>query len=153
VQARPEELPRLLKSMLASMFALAFPYVAALAVLGPAVFPVVFGSSWAEAGVYARMLAVMVLFQNLGSPVSGTLDVLERQDLNLAGEVARAAVMLGAVALARHLHLAPRLGVALLSAAGTVSQLVLLGSCVYAVWAWRLRGYQRSTGRQHTEAR
>jgi O-antigen/teichoic acid export membrane protein len=50
---------------------------------GPWLFSVVFGPSWTEAGNYARILAVAYLAQFAINPVSGVLQLLERQGLSL----------------------------------------------------------------------
>lgn len=50
-----------------------------LVVAGPALFALVFGPQWSEAGQYARLLAVAYLAQFAVVPVSATLFLLERQ--------------------------------------------------------------------------
>jgi O-antigen/teichoic acid export membrane protein len=52
---------------------------AALFVAGPWLFGVVFGSTWTEAGDYARILALAYLAQFAVIPISPTLQLLERQ--------------------------------------------------------------------------
>lgn len=56
----------------------AFP-LAAMMVVGPAAFVVVFGEEWREAGVYAQILAPWMFLTFVGSPLSSLFDVLERQ--------------------------------------------------------------------------
>ena len=56
----------------------AFP-LAAMMVVGPAAFVVVFGEEWQEAGVYAQILAPWMFLTFVGSPLSSLFDVLERQ--------------------------------------------------------------------------
>ncbi len=135
VRSKPEHLPQLFNKMLWGMLAVALPYVAALALSARAWFPVVFGQAWSESAVYVQILAAMVVLDSMASPISGTLDVLERQDLNLANEIARFCLMVGAVVIARSLQLAPRMGIALYSVAGVLSYLSLLLTCAYAIRA------------------
>jgi O-antigen/teichoic acid export membrane protein len=60
------------------LFAIGFVPIALLAWLGPVFFGFVFGENWAEAGVYARYLAIPLLIQFAIAPVLQTLIVLER---------------------------------------------------------------------------
>jgi O-antigen/teichoic acid export membrane protein len=62
---------------------------ALLLVAGPWLFGVVFGPAWTEAGDYARILAFAYLAQFAVNPVSGTLQLLERQGQSLAWAGAR----------------------------------------------------------------
>ena len=68
--------------LLRSTFSLALFGLApfcALVVFGPAAFFLVFGDKWGNAGVYARLLAVMFLFRFVFSPMAGTvIQVTER---------------------------------------------------------------------------
>lgn len=100
-----------------------FP-LAALVVVGPEAFAVVFGEPWREAGVYARMLSPWLLLVFVGSPLSVLFDVLEEQGAEL-----RANVVLG---LARVAALAG--GGALGGARGAV---LAFGAVGVAGWAWQ----------------
>lgn len=90
--------------------------VGALLLTGP-----VFGIRWKQAGVYVAIMAPFYLFQLATSPLGGTLDVLERQDLHLIREVVRVAITCGAVVAASALHLPSVQAIALLSLAGTTA--------------------------------
>jgi O-antigen/teichoic acid export membrane protein len=104
-----------------------------LAVGCPLLFPTVFGQTWADAGLYAAILAPMFFAQLVTSPVSGILTVLERQDLHLARELGSIAVLAIAVAVSVGGQLGAIQVVAVLSAAGTVNALVYLGVMWLAV--------------------
>jgi O-antigen/teichoic acid export membrane protein len=54
-----------------------------LVVAGPWLFGVIFGPTWTEAGDYARVLAFAYLAQFAVNPVSGVLQLLERQGQSL----------------------------------------------------------------------
>ena len=74
----------LTQSVFARLSALGlFPF-AALALAAPAVFSVVFGPEWREAGVYAQLLAPWLYFVLVSAPLSNLFDVLERQPLEFA---------------------------------------------------------------------
>ena len=84
-------------------------------------FPIVFGREWGEAGVYVQVLSLMFLARFVSTPIAGTLDVLERQDLHLLREIARVVLMSGAVSLAWGLGEGPLVAVVLLGVAGSAS--------------------------------
>jgi len=52
-----------------------------LTVLGKELFIVVLGTEWAEAGVYAQILSIWIIFWFVSSPLSIVIIVLEKQDL------------------------------------------------------------------------
>ena len=79
----------------------ATPIAGALALFGPALFAWVFSESWRTAGAYAQALAPMLFLQMIASPLSQTLNVLERQDLQLGWDAARLIVVIGVLAAAR----------------------------------------------------
>jgi len=47
--------------------------------IGKDLFVIVFGSQWAEAGIYVQILAIWILFQFISSPISALISVLEKQ--------------------------------------------------------------------------
>jgi hypothetical protein len=59
-----------------------FP-LALIAIAGGDMFAVVFGHRWAEAGVYAQILAPWTFFWFLSSPLSTLFSVLENQEFSL----------------------------------------------------------------------
>ena len=98
-----------------------------IVVAAPILFGLVFGSAWAEAGLYAAILAPMQYMQMITSPLSGILTVLERQDLHLARECVSIGVLGAVVVLAVVAHLDSLQVVAALSAAGTLNAAIYLG--------------------------
>jgi O-antigen/teichoic acid export membrane protein len=131
----PAALPRLLGTIVAAGAALAGPYAAGIALLGPAAFPRLFGPDWAEAGQYARALSLMVFAQAVASPTSAIFDVLQRQDLYLAREVMRMIFLAGAIAVAVLTGAAPGVCVLLLSLAGAVAFALYIAIAGYAITA------------------
>lgn len=96
-----------------------------LALLGPWLFGLVFGSEWTETGRYFQVLAPLCLAQFVVVPLSQTLAILERQSLQLGWDVLRMVLMLGVLfASARH-GLPPLLAIALFGAAMTVAYAAL----------------------------
>jgi O-antigen/teichoic acid export membrane protein len=65
-----------------------------IALLAPVAFATIFGSDWRRAGVYAQITAIMFLLQLVVSPLSQTLNVIGRQDLQLGWDVSRLIAMI-----------------------------------------------------------
>ena len=103
-----------------------------LVVAGPALFGLVFGPSWTEAGEYARLLAVAYLAQFAVSPVSSTLFLLERQGQELAWVTLRLALTAGGPAVCALAGAPITTAIAVLAAAHLVSYCVLYLLCVRA---------------------
>ena len=83
-----------------------------LCIFSPMLFGFVFGASWREAGIYARMLAMMHYVSFITWPLMPTINILERQFLQLAWEVSRLVLNLGALWLAYHWGWSARAAVA-----------------------------------------
>ena len=64
-----------------------------LAIVAPMAFEWIFGQNWYTAGLYTRLLALMLIAQIIVSPVASTLTLLERQDLQLMWDVVRVIVV------------------------------------------------------------
>jgi O-antigen/teichoic acid export membrane protein len=62
---------------------------------GPWLFALVFGEAWREAGVYARLICPMQLVTFMSWPLSLTLSILERQDMQLLTDIVRLAAIGG----------------------------------------------------------
>ena len=103
------------------------PPILLLMLVGPWTFSVVFGSDWAVSGQYVRLTALMFLAQFVVVPVSETLNIVERQDLQLWWDVGRLFASLGAILVA---HLA---------ALDHVSAVFLYGSGMLAAYLVLLR--------------
>lgn len=77
--------------------------IAIFALSGPWLFTFVFGESWYEAGTYVQLLTVMFVMQFVIVPLSPTLNVLERQDLQLVWDAGRLVLVVGGLVLAHAL--------------------------------------------------
>lgn len=62
--------------------------VVVLAVIGRDLYIVLFGSEWAEAGVYTQILSIWAFFWFISSPLSQLFNVLERQESMLIIHIA-----------------------------------------------------------------
>ncbi len=92
-----------------------------IALLAPLLAGPLFGMEWQESGLIVLILTPMYYLIIMTNPTGGTLDVLERQDLNLAREVLRLFLVGGAVLIAWMVGLGPLAAIALLSAAGCLT--------------------------------
>lgn len=71
-----------------------------VAIGGPALFSAVFGPNWAEAGTYARILSIMFFCQFVVVPISQTLNVFEKLELQALYDVVRLVLGVGTLLLA-----------------------------------------------------
>lgn len=106
------------------LFLIALPVLALLAVCAGVLVPFVFGPQWREAGFYLRILCPMYLFQFIAIPVSSTLYVLERQDLQFIREAVRSALLVSVMIVVMAADLSSSFAFILLSGAGSVSFLL-----------------------------
>jgi O-antigen/teichoic acid export membrane protein len=120
----PSALRSLFSTTVRRLAMIGTPLVLALAVAAPLLTGPVFGSRWEQAGLYVAILAPFFLFQLAASPLGGTLDVLERQDLHLIREILRVTITGGSVVAASALSLSAVQAVAVLSAAGSVAYIL-----------------------------
>ncbi|HET9451270.1 MAG TPA: oligosaccharide flippase family protein [Aggregicoccus sp.] len=103
--------------------------------LCPWLVPLVFGSAWHEAGRYALVVSVLAAVQLVAVPVSGTLNFLERQGLQLAWDAGRLALVLGSLGLAFALGASPMVAIITFAAAMSLAYLALLAMAARAVRA------------------
>lgn len=137
----PEELRGLFLDVLRKLTLLAVVPFAVLLAFGDSLFAFVFGAEWREAGRLAQAAAPMFALQFVTSPLSQTLTVLERQDVQLWFSVVRlvlVGMVLGGVAI---LDTSPFVGVL------SYSILTAVAYLVYAFLGfWQLREHARSGG-------
>jgi O-antigen/teichoic acid export membrane protein len=127
----PARLPEFYKRATSMLLVVAAgPFVLGM-LAAPSVFPVLFGDAWTVAGLYAAILAPSYLLQFVAWPTGGTLDVLERQDLHLAREVARLVLVGAAVVLSTVAQLPAIQAVIALSVSGSIA------NALYAYISWR----------------
>lgn len=65
-------------------------------ILGPWAFDFIFGDGWRTAGVYVRIMSPMLLIRFVASPLSQTLNILERQHVLMVWEASRLLLIAGA---------------------------------------------------------
>lgn len=103
-----------------------------LILAGPWLFSVIFGSVWRESGVYVQILSAAFLVQFVVSPLIQTLNILERQDLQLIADIGHPVVTVGSLLIAWAFQLPPVAAIDIYSLATFVTH---LGLFVLALWA------------------
>jgi O-antigen/teichoic acid export membrane protein len=83
------QLPRLTWLAVRRLFLVGVGPAVALAVAGPWAFGWVFGSTWEQSGVYARILAAAFLLQFVASPIGNVFNLAERQGVALVWDACR----------------------------------------------------------------
>lgn len=90
-----------------------------LAFIGRDVFVVIFGISWAEAGVYTQILSIWAFVWFISSPLSTVLSVLEQQDLLLKWNVVNFTTRLVSLSAGGMLQ-NPRIAILLFASSGVI---------------------------------
>ena len=101
----PVRMYRLFRKMTSRLILIGAVPIILLGVFGPQLFRIVFGPEWYDAGVYVRLMTVMVLVQFVVSPLSNTLLILELQDLYLAWNAGRLILVAGGLIISGKLGL------------------------------------------------
>jgi O-antigen/teichoic acid export membrane protein len=78
-----EKLSETVASILKPLLFLSFFPMVVLLLIGPALFGIVFGGAWTEAGNYARYLSVWMFVNFIASPISSLLSVFQKQKFGL----------------------------------------------------------------------
>lgn len=132
--ARTGQSPRRLYTRTAlRLFAIGIPIAGLLALVGPTLFSWVFSAEWSVSGAYARILAPMFLVQFVASPLSQTLNVLERQDIQFGWDAFRLVLVAGTLFAMNALGLDATASVMGLSASLLVAYVVLYLICIKVV--------------------
>lgn len=85
----PEKIYKLSVSILKKLFWVGLIPVGFIALLGPWLFSIVFGSEWLDAGVYAQILSILILFRFISGPIMSCLNVLEKQGIQFFLNIGR----------------------------------------------------------------
>lgn len=125
----PDEIRRLTAAFYSRLASLSLGPLTVLAIGGPTLFEVCFGTEWRPAGVYCRYLSVWAFFWFTASPLSQLYDVLERHRTTLAVTTLITLVRSAALVIG---------GLAFTSAEPTVGLLALSSAGVYAIFSARL---------------
>ncbi len=113
-----------------------------LGTTAPWIFQFVFGSRWHEAGLYVQVLAIAFVAQFAIVPLSQTLNVIERQDVQLAWDVGRLFLVLSALFSAHYLRIGSTDAVILYSVSMLISYLSLFWLSLHGLSANQIRKHK-----------
>lgn len=82
-KTNPKRIKQLSRKLIWKLFLVGLIPFTILILFGPFLFKLIFGQGWEEAGVYARIISIMLLFNLVFSPVSRVYEIYEKQKLNL----------------------------------------------------------------------
>ncbi len=91
---------------------------------GPFLFSFVFGSQWYEAGVYARILSLMVFTRFIFTPMSRIFFILEKQKEAFMLDLSRVILVLVSFGVSVFFELNPHLAISLYSVAMSIVYLI-----------------------------
>jgi len=89
----PGKIYNLSISIIKKLFWIGLIPVGIIALFGPWLFSLVFGSEWQDAGLYARYFSLVILTRFISSPVTNIFNVFELQGLQLTLNIARVIII------------------------------------------------------------
>lgn len=125
-KSNPREIKRLSIKLIRKLALIALLPLVTLLLFGPWLFSFVFGNQWYEAGVYARILSVMVYFHFIILPIGRILEIFERQREGLILNIIRLAMILTVFYISRAINLTSYQTVALYSLSNSITYIALL---------------------------
>lgn len=125
-RANPREIKRLAVKLIKKLAIIALVPLTTLLIFGPWLFSFVFGTQWYEAGIYARILSVMVYFHFIILPIGRILEVFERQREGLLFNIVRLGMVLSAFFIAKIFNLNSYQTVVLYSLSNSITYIALL---------------------------
>ncbi|TYB30271.1 MAG: oligosaccharide flippase family protein [Candidatus Mcinerneyibacterium aminivorans] len=106
-KTNPERMLALSRKLLKKLVLVGIIPFSILVLFGPVLFSFVFGEVWYTAGVYARILSLMVFTRFIVTPVSNVFNMLERQVLGFFLHGFRAGIVIAAFILSDYLSFSP----------------------------------------------
>lgn len=122
---RGEDLERLIGRATAALFAVAVVPYLLVVLFGPALFGLVFGVEWREAGAFARWLALASFSTLLNRPAAQALPLVGAQRFNLVLSIVSIAVRIAGLLVGIALFDSAVVAIAIFSAVGVLANLVL----------------------------
>lgn len=114
-KSRPDKIRRLSISIMRRMLYVGIIPMGTIMIAGPWLFSFVFGAEWHDAGVYARLLSMIILVKFMSSPVASCLDVFEMQRTQLILNMVRMLLMVAVFMASKALGFSPLVTVAVYS--------------------------------------
>lgn len=125
-KTNPQKIKRLSVKLIKKLALIALVPLITLLLFGPWLFAFVFGAEWYDAGVYARILSVMVYFHFIALPIGRILEIFERQREGLIFNITRLLMVLSVFFIAKRFDFTSYQTVALYSFSNSITYIALL---------------------------
>lgn len=122
----PKEIKRLSVNLMKKIAIIAVIPLLILLFFGPILFSFVFGKEWYEAGIYARLLSIMVYFHFIITPIGRVLEIFERQREGLALNIVRLVLVACVFLVSKIVGFSSYITVGLYSISNAVTYIILL---------------------------
>ncbi|MED4730150.1 lipopolysaccharide biosynthesis protein [Aneurinibacillus migulanus] len=138
----PVALKKLYFKAASKLFLLGGVPIGLLALVAPWAFELIFGDEWGEAGIYIQIMALGFIAQFVVVPLSQTLNMLERQGMQLAWDIFRFVIIIGGLVLSSVLKLPAREAIVIYGVGMFVCYVVLFFLSAQAVIQHSKKGTQ-----------
>lgn len=138
----PVALKKLYFKAASKLFLLGGIPIGLLASIAPWAFELIFGDEWREAGIYIQIMALGFIAQFVVVPLSQTLNMLERQGVQLVWDIFRFVVIIGGLVLSAVLGLPAREAMVIYGAGMFICYAVLFFLSAQAVIQHSKKGIQ-----------
>lgn len=125
-KTNPQEIKRLSVKLIKKLALIALVPLVIFLLFGPWLFSFVFGSQWYEAGIYARILSVMVYFHFIILPIGRILEIFERQRAGLIFNIIRLGMVLSVFYISKIVEFTSYQTIALYSISNSITYMALL---------------------------
>ncbi|GAA5415779.1 hypothetical protein Pryu01_00811 [Paraliobacillus ryukyuensis] len=122
----PKEIKKLSIKLMRKIAIVAMIPLLLLLFFGPLVFSFVFGDDWYGAGVYARLLSIMVYFHFIITPIGRVLEIFERQRAGLVLNIVRLCLVVGVFLSSKMMEFNSYITIGLYSISNAVTYIILL---------------------------
>jgi O-antigen/teichoic acid export membrane protein len=125
-KSNPVELKRISVKLIKKLSLIALVPLITLLAFGPLLFSFVFGKQWYEAGVYARIISLMIYFQFIILPVGRILEIFERQKEGLIFNIMRLLMILIVFGISKFINLNSYQTIILYTISNSITYVALL---------------------------
>lgn len=125
-KTNPQKIKNLSVKLIKKLSLIALVPLIILLLFGPWLFSFVFGAQWYDAGIYARILSVMVYFHFIILPIGRILEIFERQREGLIFNIIRLIMVLSVFFVAKRFDFTSYQTVALYSLSNSITYIALL---------------------------
>lgn len=121
----PKKLKQLSNKLILRLSLIGIIPIITILLFGPELFQIVFGNLWYEAGIYARIISIMLFTILIFAPVSRVYEVFEKQKLRLLIDIFRTVLVVLVFSASWYFKLGPYLTIFLYSIVISIIHLVI----------------------------